>query len=139
MSDTLLFAFATVCIVAIVVSKLLTDRRKRAEEESILAAYATETENDDRVDDILRGCVLDLKRQRAGGYGPWLASLIDGPLFIQYDDRGRIQVKTLTRPITPGLALSAVHRTIAELSGGRFNLDALYRAASELANMMEGA
>lgn len=139
MSDTLLFIFAAACIAAIVIGKGLFDRRKRLEAEAIRAAYATETANAARAEELVRECVMDLKRQRAGAHGPWLAALIDGPLYLQYDERGRIQVKALTKPVTPGLALSAVRLTIADLSGGRFNLDALYRAARELSNMGEGA
>lgn len=139
MSDTLLFIFAAACIAAIVIGKGLFDRRKRFEAEAIRAAYATETANAARAEEILRGCVSDLKRQKAGACGPWLAALIDGPMFIQYDEQGRVRVKTVTKPVTPGIALTAVHMTIAELSGSRFNLETLYRAAGELSNMGQGA
>ena len=138
MSDILLFVFAAACVAAIVIAKCLADRRKRAE-ESILAESAAEMENAARVQEILQSCAVDLKRQRAAGYGPWLSALLDGPLYLQYDEQGRVQVKTLARPVTPGLALSAVRRTIGELAGGRFNLDGLMRAESELEHLGEGA
>lgn len=138
MSDILLFVFAAACVAAIVIAKCLADRRKRAE-ESILAESAAEMENAARVQEILQSCAVDLKRQRAAGYGPWLSALLDGPLYLQYDEQGRVQVKTLARPVTPGLALSAVRRTIGELAGGRFNLDGLMRAEAELEHLGEGA
>lgn len=135
MENLLLLAFVAACVAAIVIDKKVRARRRKAEEDAILA----DMENAARVHEILHTCAVDLKKQRAAGYGPWLSALLDGPMYIEYDERGRIQVKTLAKPVTPGLALSAVHMTIAELSGGRFNLETLYRAASELSNMGQGA
>lgn len=138
MNEFLLYIVASTIIAAVVIVKVLSGRRKRAE-ESILAESAAETEQAARVQEILQSCARDLKNQRAAGYGPWLSALLDGPLYIQYDERGRIQVKTLAKPVTPGVALAAVQMTIGELSGGRFNLETLFRAESELEHMGEGA
>ncbi len=106
--------------------------------------------DDDRVSRIVKTAYLDLKRQRAGSHGPWLESLLDGPLYLQYDERGGIQVRALTKSISPGVALSAITMTIQEIlsapisydKDGRemprrvFNLDGLHKAEEELMEMM---
>lgn len=106
--------------------------------------------DDDRVIQIVKGAYLDLKRQRADARGPWLESLLVGPLYIQYDEMGRTQVNVQTKPIAPGVALSAITMTIQDIlsapisydKDGRemprreFNLDGLHKAEAELMEMM---
>lgn len=118
-----------------------------AENSEISNSYGLD---DDRVIQIVKGAYLDLKRQRAGSHSPWLESLLDGPLYIQYDERGGIQVKTLTKPITPNVAFAAIVMTIQDILSAPisydkdgvemprrvFNLDGLNKAKEELMEMM---
>lgn len=91
----------------------------------------------DRVHGILYAAYADLRRQRAAGYGPWISTLLGGgSLFISgYDEDGRAHVENTGREVCPEVARTAVLRTISELAGSRFNLDALNNAADELNKM----
>ena len=145
---TIYLIFVAVAIVAIYESVQFI--HKRREEKSYLA-YVMEMDNSaseqrvvesyeysERVHDIISSCERNLKRQRAAGFGQWIASLIEGPMYIYYDEKGGTHIKTLTRPINPGIALTAVRMTINELMGSRFNLDTLLWAEAELEKMGEG-
>lgn len=128
--------FVAVAIVA--VYEFIQFLRKRAGEK-VQIAYAVQIEQSSRAKDIVFYCEKDLRRQKAGGYGQWIPSLLEGPMYITYDEKGRVQVKTISeRPITPGIALTAVRMTITELMGSRFNLDTLLWAEAELVKMGEG-
>lgn len=123
------------------------DAEKDAENAEMSNSYGLD---DDRVIQIVKGAYLDLKRQKADARGPWLESLLDGPLYIQYDERGRIQVNVLTKPISPGVALSAVKMTIHEILSSPISynkdgvemprravsLEKLRKAETELTEMM---
>lgn len=124
---------------AVILFETIRTRRQKAKEEALLAYEAATAEKSARAQELVLSCERDLKAQRAAGYGPWLPSLLEGPMYIYYDERGGIQVRTMTRPIAPGVALAAVQRTIGELAGSRFNLDTLLRAEAELEQMWEGA
>lgn len=105
----------------------------------------------EKVFTIIKECFLDLKRQHASGFGPWLSTFLDGgDLFISgYSNRGRPIVDVVRREIDPSAALIAVQWTIRDLQnlpigdgveyvkgvGFRFNLDVLLRAEEELMGM----
>jgi len=99
--------------------------------------------DDDRVHEIVKAAYLDLKRQRAGTHGPWLAALLDGgpELFFtgSVDKWGRDRTERQWRRVEPAVARTAIRFTIDELAGGRFDLDGLRRAEAELAEMEKGA
>lgn len=137
-------------VVFVVLAKSVSNRRNARRDAENAGMSNFHGLDDDRVIQIVKGAYLDIKRQRADAHSPWLESLLDGPLYIQYDDRGRIQVKTLTKPITPGVALSAVQMTIkdvlsapisynkdgVEMPRRPFNFDGLNKAKGELMEMM---
>ena len=99
--------------------------------------------DDIRVHEIIKAAYLDLKRQRAGTHGPWLSALLDGgPEFYfmgAVDQWGRDRTERKWRRVEPAVALTAIRLTMQELAGGRFDLDALRRAESELESMEKGA
>lgn len=130
---------AAVAIVAIYETTIAIRKnaRRKAEDKALLE-YAVYMENEARAHEIVFTCHRDLERQRAGGYGPWLASLLEGPMYLSYDERGEVRIKTMTRHTTPGIALTAVRMTIRELTGSRFNLGVLFRAETELREMGAG-
>lgn len=152
MSDTMLFLLGATIVAIVIVFGFIRDHRKKVEEEALLA-YATATENAARAREIIYSCHRDLNKQRVAAYGPWISSLLDGPMFIKYDERGRIKVETVAKTISPDVALTAIRRTIEEIvsapvsydkDGNEMphrvvNLDGLRRAEAELEKMMEGA
>ena len=152
MSDTSIFLLGATIVAIVVIIKLFRDHRKKVEEEAVLA-YATATENAARVREIIYSCHRDLNKQRAAGYGPWLSSLLDGAMFTVFDESGRIKVETTVKPVSPDVALTAVRRTIEEITSApvsydkdgnemprrALNLDGLHRAEAELEKMGEGA
>lgn len=99
--------------------------------------------DDIRVHEIIKAAYLDLKRQRAGTHGPWLAALLDGgPDFFftgSVDKWGRERAEREWRRVEPAVALTAIRFTMNDLAGGRFDLDALRRAESELEKMEKGS
>lgn len=146
---TIYLIFVAVAIVA--VYEFVQFLRKRAEEKKAILAYSIvnaygndplvnpiDSEKSERAQEIVVACEKDLHRQKAGGYGQWLPSLMEGPMYIYYDEKGGMQVKTITRQVTPGIALTAVRMTLNELMGSRFNLDTLLWAEAELEKMGEG-
>ena len=144
-----IFAIITGLAIVGLLKLLIGDNKpnQEAENSEISNSYGLD---DDRVIQIVKGAYLDLKRQRAGSRSPWLESLLDGPLYIQYDEKGRVQVRALPKPIAPGVALSAITMTIQDIlsapisydKDGRemprrvFNLDGLNKAKEELMEMM---
>lgn len=144
-----IFAIITGLAIVGLLKLLIGDNKpnQEAENSEISNSYGLD---DERVIQIVKGAYLDLKRQRAGSHGPWLESLLDGPLYLQYDERGRVQVRALTKSISPGVALSAITMTIQDIlsapisydKDGRemprrmFNLDGLHKAEAELMEMM---
>ena len=92
-----------------------------------------------RVHEIIKAAFLDLKKQRATGFGPWLSALLDGgPGFYftgSVNENGRCLAEREWRRVGPDVALTAVRFTLQELAGGRFNLDGLRRAEAELEKM----
>lgn len=137
-------------VIVIPIAKFVSNRRKAKQDAENAEMGDFYGLDDDRVIQIVKGAYLDLKRQRADARSPWLESLLEGPLYILYDDRGRTQVKVLNKPIAPGVALSAIVMTIRDIlsapisydKDGRemprrvFNLDALNKAKAELMEMM---
>ena len=109
------------------------------------------TQDDDRVHGILKDAYLDLKRQRAVAHGPWLASLLEGDLYVSgHGNRGRVFVDADVMDIEPSVALTAIQWTIRdilsvpisydkdgmEMPHRMFNLDKLHQAENELMEMM---
>ena len=101
-------------------------KRDRAIENQAGAGYIAP----ERVREILVACHKSLKG--AAGYGPWIASLLDGALTLVHDERGRVTVESNSRAVKPMTALLAVRWTLEELAGSRFRLDVLEAAESEL-------
>lgn len=132
MLDIILFFAALAVAIAV---QIFRNARARREEQALLAR-CVDAETASRVREIVLTCARDLRMQRAAGYGPWLSALIDGPVCIEHDERGRVHVATLAEPVAPGVALEAVKRTAGELAGSRFRLDALRRAERELEKIM---
>ena len=100
------------------------------EEETGAGVYGLE-----EVRDILAGCQKDLERQRAGGFGPWIACLLDGGYEMEitgYDKHGFPKVGRVWTECTAAEALTAVRWTLRELAGSRFNLSVLYDAEMKL-------
>ena len=94
--------------------------RKAARERAERAAQVDKKEMEGTMyREIVWRAYMGLKRQHAVGYGPWLASLI-----------GRIG--ETPREVTRGVALEALRRTRAELSGSRFDLAVLDSAMAEM-------
>lgn len=97
---------------------------------------------DDRVLAILKECRLDLTRQGACGFGPWISSLLDGSPRMWVTERTErfVRVEREWTGASPSVALTAVEWTIRDLAGRRFSLDALYKARAELEEILgEGA
>lgn len=109
------------------------------------------TQDDTRVRDILKDAYIDLKRQRAVAHGPWLASLLEGDLYVSgHGNRGRVFVDADVMDIEPSVALTAIQWTIRdilsvpisydkdgmEMPHRMFNLDKLHQAENELMEMM---
>ena len=127
--------------------------REREEDEMArqMAAYESEKEKGAKVLAILKSCYLDLKKQRAAAFQPWISALLDraGEYYIEKDERGRVLVGRYAERIEPALALEAVRRTIRDLcnvpasydkDGNEMprrtpNLEALLRAESDLLGM----
>lgn len=113
-------------------------RKKEEGEYDAVVKRVTERELvGEKVNEILKECHNDLRRQHATAYGPWLSSLMDGGynFTILRDLRGRVYVERQHRNVSPNVALTAVQWTIKELSGRRFDLGALRFAERELMEM----
>ena len=110
--------------------------RQNAENADLSDFYGPD---EDRVHEILKAVYIDLKRQRAGTHGPWIAALLDGGPEMYFtgdiDRWGRGRAEREWRRVEPAVALTAIRFTMDELAGGRYNLDALRAAESELLEM----
>ena len=92
---------------------------KRRSEEAARAAPREESEDEraEKVRDIIHAARLSLSEQKAGGFGPWLTS-------VMY--RAKPDAK---------VALTAVRWTLEELAGSRYDLSELVWAEQELMGM----
>ena len=129
-------------VIAITLFKLIGNRRKARQSAENAEISDFPALDDIRVHEIIKAAYLDLERQRARAYGPWLSALLDGgPGFYftgTVDQRGRERAREWRR-VEPAVALTAIRFTIRDLAGSRFNLDGLRRAEAELEQMGEGA
>lgn len=105
----------------------------------------------ERVNDIMLRCHIDLERQHATAYGPWITSLLDGgnDFSMYLDSRGGVRVERQHRNISPKVAITAVRMTIKDIletplsydKDGRemphrvIDLGTLYAAERELLEM----
>ncbi len=134
-----LFGILAWVVFAIYLSIHLRVKRKREEREyqRFFEDIADRSVVEAQVQRILTECYHSLTKQNAAAFGPWIPSLLDGGCdFTLYrDSQGRVHVERQHRTVSPEVALTAVRWTIAELSGGRFDLSTLYAAQRELLEM----
>lgn len=128
-------------LIIVALIKLINPGRKETPEalETPEAGGLAET-YDDRVRDILKAALESLKRQGAGGFGPWIPSILDGgpQLYIVKRTARKIVVEREWTGAAPAVALTAIRFTLDELAGGRFNLDGLLEAESALMRLEAG-
>lgn len=129
-------------VIAITLFKLIGNGRNARQSAENAEISDFSALDDVRVHEIIKAAYLDLEKQRARAYGPWLSALLDGgPGFYftgTVDQRGRERAEREWRRVEPAVALTAIRFTIRDLAGSRFNLDGLRRAEAELEQMGEG-
>jgi len=127
----ILITWAIVAAVALPIATIAAIVRKRkertreAEYAAMREEYDSRIADGDKVREILKNCFLDLKRQGARGYGPWIAALLDGPdmFFVERDERGRVKVEKEWTGAGADMALEAVRRTIREIAAAPVSYD----------------
>lgn len=130
-------------VVVIALVKLVNRGREKARQRAENAEISDfPSLDDERVHQIVKTAHLDLKRQGAGAYGPWLATLLDGGQEFYFtgavDKMGRDKAERVWKRVGPSVALTAIRFTLRDLAGSRFDLAGLLRAEAELEQMEAG-